>query len=104
MGLRIKRGDTVVVLAGKDRGKKGKVLRVLVDRNRAIVEGVNLVKKSVRRRTEAEPGGIKEVPGSIHLSNLALFCSHCNRGVRFGTKMINNKEKVRVCKRCQQPI
>jgi len=104
MSLRIKRGDKVVILAGKDKGKTGKVLKVFPKEMRAIVEGVNLVKKHIRRRGENEPGGIKEIPAPLHISNLALFCSNCNRGVRFGIRILEDKSKIRVCKRCQQPI
>jgi large subunit ribosomal protein L24 len=104
MSLRIKRGDKVVILAGKDKGKTGKVLKVFPKEMRAIVEGVNLVKKHIRRRGENEPGGIKEIPAPLHISNLVLFCSNCNRGVRFGIRILEDKSKIRVCKRCQQPI
>ncbi len=102
--LRIKKGDRVIVRAGKDKGKTGKVLKVLVSQNRAIVEGINLVKKHIRRRSEAETGGIREVPMPIHISNLSIFCPNCNRGVRFGVQVMEDKTKVRVCKRCQRPL
>jgi large subunit ribosomal protein L24 len=104
MSSRIKKGDKVVVIAGKDKGKTGRVLKIFLQKRRAIVEGVNLVKKHMRRRSESEPGGIKEVPIPIHISNLALFCSRCGRGVRFGVQVMSDKSKVRVCKRCQQVI
>jgi len=103
VSYRIKKNDIVVVLAGKSKGKKGKVLRVILEKNRAIVEGANLVKKHLRRRSEQEPGGVKEIPASINIANLALFCSRCNRGVRIGAKN-TGKEKVRVCRKCNQPI
>ncbi|UCD15246.1 MAG: 50S ribosomal protein L24 [Candidatus Omnitrophota bacterium] len=104
MSLRIKKGDKVVVITGRDKGKTGKVLRVMFDRGRVVVEGVNLVKKHFRRRSENEPGGIKEIPSSLHMSNLSLFCSSCGKGVRFGTKISADKSKIRICKKCQQPI
>ncbi|MCM8824343.1 MAG: 50S ribosomal protein L24 [Candidatus Omnitrophica bacterium] len=100
MSLGIRKGDKVYVLTGKDKGKTGKVLRVLTSKNRAIVEGINLVKKHVRRRSESEPGGIKDIPASIHISNLNLFCAHCNRGVRWGIKILEDKSKIRICKKC----
>lgn len=103
MALRIKKGDIVEVRAGKDKGKKGKVLKVL-DNARVRVEGVNLVKKHMRRRREGDQGGIVEVPGYIHISNVNLFCPKCNRGVRFGVKVTAEKGKVRVCKKCGQII
>ena len=104
MSLRIKKGDKVVITAGKDKGKTGKVLKVLLDKSRIVVEGANLVKKHIRRRSDSEPGGINEIPASLSISNVALFCSNCNRGSRFGVKISKDKSKVRVCKRCQRPI
>ncbi len=104
MSLRIKKGDLVVVIAGKDKGKKGKVLKVLPKKNRAIVEGVNLVKKHIRRRSEEEKGGIIEIPAPIHISNLMLYCKNCNRGVRFKTQILEDNTKVRVCKKCHSQL
>jgi len=100
MSLRIRTGDPVVVLKGKDRGKTGKVLKVFLSTNRAIVEGVNIVKKHMRRRSEQQPSGIVEMPASVHSSNLALWCGHCKKGVRFTIKVLDDKSKIRVCKRC----
>jgi len=100
MSLRIRKDDMVIVIAGKDKGKKGKVLKVLPSKNRAVVEGVNLVKKHLRRRSEEEKGGIFQIPAPIHLSNLMLFCRSCNRGVRFKTQVLKDGTKVRICKRC----
>ncbi|MFH1768314.1 MAG: 50S ribosomal protein L24 [Candidatus Omnitrophota bacterium] len=102
--LRVRRGDKVKVRAGKDKGKSGKVLKVLTAKKRVIVEGVNLVKKHMRRRSEAEQGGIKEVPASIHISNVNILCPNCNRDARFTTKILENKSKIRVCKRCEKTI
>jgi len=102
--LGIKKGDTVVVRVGKDKGVKGKVLRVFRREGRAIVEGANLVKKHMRRRSEQEAGGIIEKPAPLALSNLALYCSNCRRGVRFGVKIMKDNSKVRICKRCQSPL
>ena len=104
MGMRIKKGDRVVILAGKDKGKSGQVLKVMPSEGKAIVEGVNLVKKHMRRRSEAEQGGIKEVPSSVRIANLNLFCAHCNRPVRFQTKILEDKTKIRICARCGKPL
>jgi len=104
MSLGIKKGDKVIVISGKDKGKSGKVLRFVPARHRIVVEGVNLVKKHIRRRSESEAGGIKEVPASIHMSNISLFCSNCNKGVKFGVKPSKDKSKARVCKRCNRAI
>ena len=72
MSLRIKKSDKVIVLAGKEKGKSGKVLKVLTSKQREIVEGVNLVKKHIKRKSEAEAGGVKEIPASLNISNVAL--------------------------------
>ena len=99
---RIKKNDTVVLLAGKDKGKTGKVLAVIPAKNRAIVEGANFVKKHARRTRENEKGGIVEKESSINMSNLALFCKGCNRPVRAGFKKLQDGTKSRFCKRCKE--
>ncbi len=104
MSLGIKKGDKVSVLSGKSKGKSGKVLRVISKNNRLVIEGVNLVKKHIRRRSESEPGGIKEIPTSIHRSSVALFCPSCNKGAKFKVDVLKDKSKVRICKRCSKPI
>lgn len=102
--FKIRKGDLVYVLKGKDRGKKGTVLKILPKENRAIVEGINYVKKHRRKRREDEPGGIIQVEAPIHISNLALFCKRCNRFTRVGFKFLENREKVRFCKICKETI
>lgn len=103
MAVGIRKGDKVLVVSGKNKGKSGKVLEILSSKSRAMVEGVNLVKKHMRRRSESEPGGIKEIPSSIHLSNIMVVCPHCNRQVRLGAKK-EGKNKIRICRKCQQPM
>ncbi len=104
MSRGLKKGDKVVVLAGKDKGKSGRILRFTPESNMVIVEGVNLVKKHMRRRSEAESGGIKEIPAPLNCSNVALYCPHCNRGVRFSMKVMKDKTKARVCSKCQKDL
>lgn len=104
MSLGIKKGDKVTVLAGKDKGKTGKVLRVFPGKYRAVVDGVNMVKKHFRRRSESDPQGIKDIPLPVNISNLALFCPGCNKGVRFGVSVLKDKSKVRICRKCQKEI
>lgn len=104
MSFHIKKGDKVTVLSGKDKGKSGKVLKVISGGNRLVVEGTNLAKKHIKRRSENEPGGIKQIPLSIAVSNVALYCSNCDRGVRVGIQVSSDKAKARICKRCQKPI
>jgi len=101
----IKKGDTVIVIRGKDRGKTGKVLRVLPDKQRAIVERVNFIKEFIRQdRSRNIQGGIMEKEAPIHLSNLMLFCSECNRGARVKNKILEDGTKIRICHRCETSL
>lgn len=102
--LKIKRGDTVEVIKGKDRGKKGKVLSVLVKEKRAIVEGINLVKKHRRRRREDQQSGIVAIENPLSLANLMFFCRHCNRPVRVGVMLLKDGGKSRFCRSCKEVI
>lgn len=101
---RIKKGDTVSVLAGKDRGKTGKVLKVFPATNRAIVEKVNVIKKGVRRRREDQQGGLIEMEGSIQMSNLAILCKGCSKPVRIGFTKLADGTKSRICRKCHEMI
>lgn len=100
MALHIHKNDSVMVIAGKERGKTGKVLKVLPNKGRALIERVNLVKRHTRPRGPQVPGGILEKEASIHISNLMLMCDRCNAPVRVGKKILEDGEKVRVCRRC----
>lgn len=102
MGLKIRKGDKVVVLAGRDRGKRGNVLECNMEKNTVLVEGVNLVTKHLKRRSEADAGGIKTIPQAMPISKVALICPACDRGVRFGVKVSDDKSKSRICKKCNQ--
>ncbi len=96
---KIKKGDTVVVIAGKDKGKKGEVLRSFPKTDKLIVKGVALVKKSVKKTKENPNGGYIEIEKPIHKSNVMLFCPKCGRGVRVGISLEKDK-KIRICKKC----
>lgn len=102
--LKIRKGDTIQVIKGNDRGKKGRVLRMLPGAKRAIVEGVNLAKKH-KRKTQQEPqGGVVSIEAPIKLANLMLFCKHCNLAVRVGIMLLKDKTKSRFCKKCKEAI
>lgn len=101
--MKIKKGDNVKIISGKDRGKNGKVLRVLDEGKKALVEGLNMVKKHSRPRRQGEKGQRISVPAAIHISNLMLICPKCSRAARIGYK-ISGKNKFRVCKRCGSEI
>jgi large subunit ribosomal protein L24 len=103
-GSHVRRGDTVAVIAGKERGKRGKVLRVLTGDGRVLVEKINVIKKHQRPTQKLRQGGIIEREGALHLSNVLLVCGRCDRPVRIGIKELADGRKVRVCKRCGEPI
>jgi large subunit ribosomal protein L24 len=100
----VRRGDTVGVIAGRERGKRGKVLRVLSDKHRVLVEHVNMIKKHQRPTQKLRQGGIIEREGTIHLSNVLLVCSRCDKPVRTGIKILADGRKQRVCKSCGESI
>jgi len=91
----------VLVISGKDRGKKGKVLQVFPKENRVMVEGVNLRKKHRKPKKSGEKGQIITLPGSVSVSNVKLVCSKCGKPTRGGYKIVE-KKKFRICKKCGQ--
>ena len=98
----IRKDDIVVVRQGKDKGKTGKVLAVLPDKGRAIVERINFVKEFIRAdRSKNVQGGIMEKEAPLPLSRLMLYCEECERGVRVRTKRLEDGTKVRVCPKCE---
>ena len=103
--LNIKRNDEVLVISGKDKGTRGKVLRIFPQRNRVIVENVNFIKRHTRPNPQKNiQGGVVEREASIHLSNLMLICPECREPSRVGFILLSDGEKVRVCRKCQATI
>ena len=100
---RIKQGDTVRILLGKDRGKKAKVMAVLPEKERVIVDGVNMVKKHIRPRKSGEKGQRVSVAAPMQISNVQLVCLACKKGTRIGVKR-QNGERQRICKKCEAEI
>lgn len=100
--MKIKKGDKVKILLGKDRGKEGKVEFVLAKKNKVFVGGVNLYKRHVKKHGDVQ-GGIIDIPKPLDVSNVVLICSNCNKMTRVGYKMVAN-EKVRVCRKCGKEI
>jgi large subunit ribosomal protein L24 len=100
----VRRGDTVAVIAGRERGKRGKVLRVLHEKGRVLVEKVNMIKRHQRPTQKLRQGGIIEREGPLALSNVLVVCARCNRPVRTGTRVLGDGRKVRVCTRCSEAI
>ena len=101
--FRIRRGDTIVVRAGKNRGKRGTVARLLSARGLVVVDGVNLYKKHVRPKRQGEKGQTVELPRPLRLSAVLPVCAACDRGVRVGYRT-EGKAKVRFCRRCRAAV
>ena len=95
---KIRKGDTVQVLAGKDKGKRGEVVRILPKKEAVIVSGVNIVKKAMKKRSQQDQGGIAEVEAPLNISNVAIVCKKCG-ATKIGYKMDGDK-KIRVCRKC----
>ncbi len=100
--LHIKKNDMVKILIGKDKGKKGKVLKIYPDRDRAIVQGINFSKKHARKTKQDDQGGIVQREASVDMSNLAVVCKGCNLPVRVGVDILADGSKVRYCKKCKE--
>ncbi|AUS98135.1 50S ribosomal protein L24 [Clostridium thermosuccinogenes] len=102
--VHVKKGDTVYVLSGKDKGKKGKVLRVIPDKSMVIVEGVNMSTKHVKPRNAYQQGGIIHQESPINSSKVMLVCERCGKPTKIGKRILENGEKQRVCKKCNEVI
>ena len=101
--LNVKKGDTVVVISGKDKGKQGKILTAIPEKSRVIVQGANMITKHVKPRKQGEAGGRIEQEGAIHVSNVKLVCPKCNKPTRVAHQFVGEgdaQKKVRVCKKC----
>ena len=101
--MKIKKGDTVQVLSGNDKGKTGEVLEIIPKLQKVIVKGINIRKKHIKPRKQGEEGGIISVECSIHSSKVNVVCPKCNKATRVGM-IKEGKEKVRVCKKCGAKI
>ncbi len=104
MAARVVKNDTVVVVTGRDRGTEGKVTRVLVDQGRVVVEGVNTRIRHVKAKQPGQPAGRVEFFAPVAVSNVAVVCPSCKRGVRLGAKFLADGTKVRVCRSCGDVI
>lgn len=100
-GKRLKKGDMVKVISGKEEGKTGKILKTIRDRNKVVVEKLNIVKRHKRPDAKGK-GGILEKEGPIDASNVMYLCNKCDIGVRVGYKILEDGGKVRVCKKCHE--
>ena len=101
---KIRKGDIVQAVTGKDKGKKGKVIQVFPDAKRALVEGINLAKKHKRQTRQDQQGGIVSIEMPISSANIMLVCKHCDRPARVGFSILTDGTKTRVCKACKEAI
>ena len=100
--VRLKKNDQVRVIAGKDRGKAGRVLRIDRDRSRVVIEGINMVKKAMRPKGQTQKGGISSIEASLSIANVMILCKKCGP-TRIGYRL-ENEQKLRVCKKCGEPL
>ncbi|MBU0485809.1 MAG: 50S ribosomal protein L24 [Proteobacteria bacterium] len=101
---KIKLNDQVEVIAGKDKGRVGKVLKVFRDSDKVMVEKINMIKRHTKPSMANQQGGIIEKEGRLHISNLMLICPKCTKTVRIGKKTLDDGVKVRVCKKCGETV
>lgn len=101
---RIKKNDIVTITSGKDKGKTGKVLKVYQGEESALVEGINLVKKHMRRTRDDQQGGIISLPRPVAVSNIMPFCKACSRPVKISFSLAKDNTKIRICRKCKQAI
>jgi len=99
----IKKDDLIEVNTGVEKGRRGRILEIIPEKNQAIIEGINLVKKHQRARSQTKPSGIVTVPAPIHISNLVLICSKCGKKTKIKRDKIEDR-RVRICKECGEII
>jgi large subunit ribosomal protein L24 len=102
--VQIRKNDSVMVIKGRERGKTGKVLRVIRENDAVIIERVNLVKRHTRPRGPQQPGGIVEKEASLQSANVMIMCDKCNAPVRIGHKILADGTKIRICRRCHEAL
>jgi large subunit ribosomal protein L24 len=102
--MNIRKNDTVLVIAGKDKGKKGKVRFAYPTEEQLVVDGINFIKKHVRAKKQVRQAGIIEREAPIHVSNVMLLCSRCNHPTRVGFHFLEDGRKVRICRSCHEVI
>jgi len=101
--MKVKKGDSILIIAGKDKGRTGKIMKALPKDNKILIEGINLKKKHVRPKREGEKGQVVEIPAVMDVSNVKLICPKCGKVTRVGY-LIEGDQKFRICKQCKQKI
>ena len=102
--LKIRKGDTVIVRSGRERGKTGRVMRIVPEEGRVFIERLNMVKRHQKARSAQQPGGIVEKEAPLHISNVMLVCAKCNKPTRVGRVRLDDGRPTRVCKRCEEQL
>jgi large subunit ribosomal protein L24 len=102
--VQIRKNDSVIVIKGRERGKTGKVLRVIREKDAVVIERVNLVKRHSRPRGPQQPGGIVEKEAALKAANVMIMCDKCNAPVRVGHKVLADGRKIRICRRCNEAL
>ena len=102
--MKIKTGDKVKILQGKDKGKQGKVIQVMLKDNKVVVEGINLFIKHVKPKREREKGQRVEFPAPMDVSKVMLVCPRCSKAVRVGHRVLENGKRVRICGKCKDVV
>jgi large subunit ribosomal protein L24 len=102
--MKIRKNDNVLIVAGKEKGKKGKVRKALPDKNKVIVEGLNLIKRHSKTKGKTRQAGIIELEGPVDASNVMVICSKCNKPARVGYRVLEDGNKARFCRNCNEII
>jgi large subunit ribosomal protein L24 len=98
--MHVKKNDLVMVVNGKEKGKSGRILRVLPEKEKVIIEKINFIKRHARPHGKQRQGGILEKEAALHISNVMLLCEKCNKPVRIGHRMVEGSKKARYCRKC----
>jgi large subunit ribosomal protein L24 len=104
MKTKIIKGDMVVIISGKDRGKNAKVINIFPKSDKIVVEGVAIRKRHRRPRKQGQKGEVVSLPSPIHISNALLYCKNCGKGTRTGFQFLDDGKKIRICKKCKNEI
>ena len=102
--MKIQKNDNVLIIAGKDKGKKGKVRKSNPDKETVLVEGLNMIKRHSKTKGKTRQAGIIELEGPIHVSNVMLICNKCNKPVKVGVRILDDGKKARYCRNCSEII
>jgi large subunit ribosomal protein L24 len=104
MGLSIKKNDTVLVVTGKEKGKKGRVISVNPAKSKILIERINIIKRHMKPSKKYSQGGIIEKEAPLHISNVMLVCSKCDKPTRIGNTVLSDGKKARICKKCKEVV